>query len=186
MKKLSLVALAVSVSFMVGCVKNSVNSNNASYSKTQFELAFGVKYLPEYGQYDNRVRFALKPLKGYGQDDKNSNMRWSDSYYFNEKNTPQTINIQYAILLDKPTPVNKNIWEETNKKLQSLPPSAWRTYTVNLKPVQDELNRRYHADPDPKWTYRFGIKATITLYIDSNGNITQKVEYSSVTGRVFT
>lgn len=102
---------------IVGCATNIIHS-----PKTQFELAFGVRFLPEYGQYDNRVRFALKPLKGYGQDEKNSDMRWGDSYYFSEKNLPQTLNIQYAILLDEPVPVNKNIWEATNKKLQSLPP----------------------------------------------------------------
>ena len=170
---------------MINCLFGCANGIT-SHSKSQFEVAFCVNYLPEYEQYDNRVRFALKPLKGYGQDGKNSDMRWSDSYYFNANNLPKSITINYAILLDKPTPVNTNIWEITNKKLQSLPPSAWRTYTLNTKPIMDEMNRIYHSDPDPKWTYRFGIKATVTLYIDGNGNVSQEVKYQAVVGGVFT
>ena len=90
MKKFYILSIALAMGAIVGCAINIIHS-----PKTQFELAFGVRFLPEYGQYDNRVRFALKPLKGYGQDEKNSDMRWGDSYYFSEKKP--TTNPQYSI-----------------------------------------------------------------------------------------
>lgn len=158
---------------IVGCATNIIHS-----PKTQFELAFGVRFLPEYGQYDNRVRFALKPLKGYGQDEKNSDMRWGDSYYFSEKNLPQTLNIQYAILLDEPVPVNKNIWEATNKKLQSLPPSAWRTHTIYPKQLLEQ-GRAMPAKGMPA-SHWHKTSVTVTLYIDGNGNISQEIEHEPV------
>lgn len=185
MNKFYILALTLAMGVVVGCVTNITGN-----PKTQVELAFGVRFLPEYGQYDNRVRFALKPLKGYGQDGKNSNMRWSDSYYFSEKNLPQTLNIQYAILLDEPTPVNKNIWEATNKKLQSLPPSAWRTYTINLQQVMEKAKREVPArHPDNIKDYPIGKNGTIiklTLYIDGNGNITQEIDHIIDIGWVHT
>lgn len=184
MKKFYILAIALAMGVIVGCATNIIHS-----PKTRLELAFGVRFLPEYGQYDNRVRFALQPLKGYGQDEKNSDMRWGDSYYFSEKNLPQTLNIQYAILLDEPVPVNKNIWEATNKKLQSLPPSAWRTHTVNLAelyekgkqmPVLDKNTGKTTTDT-PK-----GTKLTITMYIDDKGNISYKLEHIKLQGYTFT
>ena len=173
MKKFYILSIALAMGVIVGCATNIIHS-----PKTQFELAFGVRFLPEYGQYDNRVRFALKPLKGYGQDEKNSDMRWGDSYYFSEKNLPQTLNIQYAILLDEPVPVNKNIWEATNKKLQSLPPSAWRTHTIYPKQLLEQ-GRAMPAKGMPA-SHWHKTSVTVTLYIDGNGNISQEIEHEPV------
>lgn len=178
MKKFYILSIALAMGVIVGCATNIIHS-----PKTQFELAFGVRFLPEYGQYDNRVRFALKPLKGYGQDEKNSDMRWGDSYYFSEKNLPQTLNIQYAILLDEPVPVNKNIWEATNKKLQSLPPSAWRTHTIYPKQLLDKgtsmpiWDTRYDKVADDQ---KAKSRVTVTLYIDGNGKVSQNIERTLV------
>ena len=173
MKKFYILSIALAMGVIVGCATNIIHS-----PKTQSELAFGVRFLPEYGQYDNRVRFALKPLKGYGQDEKNSDMRWGDSYYFSEKNLPQTLNIQYAILLDEPVPVNKNIWEATNKKLQSLPPSAWRTHTIYPKQLLEQ-GRAMPAKGMPA-SHWHKTSVTISLYIDGNGNISQEIEHEPV------
>ena len=173
MKKFYILSIALAMGVIVGCATNIIHS-----PKTQFELAFGVRFLPEYGQYDNRVRFALKPLKGYGQDEKNSDMRWGDSYYFSEKNLPQTLNIQYAILLDEPVPVNKNIWEATNKKLQSLPPSAWRTHTIYPKQLLEQ-GRAMPAKGMPA-SHWHKTSVTISLYIDGNGNISQEIGHEPV------
>ena len=163
---------------MINCLFGCANGIT-SHSKSQFEVAFGVNYLPEYEQYDNRVRFALKPLKGYGQDGKNSDMRWSDSYYFNANNLPKSITINYAILLDKPTPVNTNIWEITNKKLQSLPPSAWRTHTIYPKQLLEQ-GRAMPANGEPAKNWAHGTKVTVTLYIDGHGNISQEIKHEPI------
>lgn len=114
---------------------------------------------------------------------------WANSYDGDGfgSNPPNTLTINYAIIpWEKDRAWSMGLDNYIKLQADKLPPSAWRTYTLNTKPIMEEMNRIYHSDPDPKWTYRNGIKATITLHIDGNGNITQKVEYSSVVGRVFT
>lgn len=95
-------------------------------------------------------------------------------------NPPSTLAINYAIIpWEKDRAWSMGLDNYIKLQAEKLPPSAWRTYKVNLKPVQDEVNRLYRTDP--RGTYKFGAKATITLYIDGNGNVSQKVDYDRVT-----
>ena len=86
-------------------------------------------------------------------------------------------------MLDEPVPVNKNIWEATNKKLQSLPPSAWRTYTIYPKQLLDKgtsmpiWDTRYDKVADDQ---KAKSRVTVTLYIDSNGKVSQNIERTLV------
>lgn len=104
-------------------------------------------------------------------------------------NPPHQINLMIALLSRSQIPTENSIGY-INNQVDTLPPSAWRTYTINPQQVVEKTKREVPArHPDNIKNYPIGKNGTIiklTLYIDGNGNITQKIDHIIDIGWVHT
>lgn len=118
---------------------------------------------------------------------------WGFSCGYN--NPPNQLNLEYAKLgitfqQYHQLPTDSKRQKILENTVQSLPPSAWRTYTINPQQVIEKAKREVPArHPDNIKNYPIGKNGTIiklTLYIDGNGNITQEIDHIIDIGWVHT
>lgn len=100
------------------------------------------------------------------------------SLYCNfDKSPPDRLDIQYAKWMPYnqiPKPSYPHMVEFAN----SLPASAWQTYTVYPKQVVAQIKRGKNAQGEPLLPSALAEKKiTLSLVIDENGNITMEDKY---------
>lgn len=101
---------------------------------------------------------------------------WGSICYL-DKYIPEKVDIKYA----KWKPFNQipdNYQVAMNNYAQSLPASAWQTYTVYPKQVVAQIKKGKNAQGEPLLPSAIAEKKiTLSLVIDENGNITTKDNY---------
>ena len=101
---------------------------------------------------------------------------WASGCSFG-KNIPQSVDIKYA----KWKPFNQipdNYQVAMNTYAQSLPASAWQTYTVYPKQVVAQIKSGKNAKGVPLLPSAIAEKKIVlSLVIDENGNITMEDKY---------
>lgn len=186
MKALLLVSL-VTTGFLVGCI----SSNIPSFApKTQLRLTMSS---PFTNSNDKMYIVKVTPeLRRYcGELKQGQYAMWSDSCDFGS-NPPSVLNLEYILVQAKQDEFknlsSKQIVDISARYIQSLPPSAWRTYTINPKqllekgrsmPVYVGFPNEPYAKNDPK-RFNYGTRVIVTLYVDGNGNISQEIEHKPI------
>ncbi|MBE2893513.1 hypothetical protein [Spirabiliibacterium falconis] len=157
---------------LFGCVSSSkINSQ-----KTQLELILRS----QQGNSDKGITPILKvsPTLKSKCDISGNNIAQYFGTACHRLENYDALTIEYAII---PRLQNRQADEQSyiNQHAQSLPPSAWRTYTIYPKQLLEQ-GRAMPANGSPAKTWAHGTKVIITLYIDSNGNISQTIEHEPI------
>lgn len=106
---------------------------------------------------------------------------WANSYdgYGFGSNPPNTLTINYAIIpWEKDRAWSMGLDNYIKLQADKLPPSAWRTHTIYPKQLLEQ-GRAMPAKGMPA-SHWHKTNVTVTLYIDGNGNISQKIEHEPV------
>lgn len=183
MKAPSLIAL-VATGFLVSCV------SIISSPKTRLELVLSSEFTNTDSGKRHIIKVTPELRKHCGDLKKGQYAMWGDSCEFGG-NPPNALKLEYAII-----PLTKNEIHSAPKerndiivaRSQSLPQSAWRTYTINPKqllekgqamPVYVGFPNEPYAKNDPK-RFNYGTRVTVTLYVDGNGNISQEIVHKPI------
>lgn len=156
-------------------------------TKTEMILGLGSN-LPE--NYQGVVIFENTPELKRIFKQNTKYITWgirSDS--INANSLPKELNLKYATININPDIYYNRLIAEAeqdrlrNNYAQSLPPSAWRTYTIYPKQLLDKgtsmpiWDTRYDKVADDQ---KAKSRVTVTLYIDSNGKVSQNIERTLV------
>lgn len=170
----NLIALLASLS-VCGCVIAEMVG-----TKTEMILGLGSN-LPE--NYQGVVIFENTPELRRIFKEQTKYITWgigSDS--INANSLPKELNLKYATININPDIYYKSLSAEKdrlrNNYAQSLPPSAWRTYTIYPKQLLEQ-GRAMPAKGMPA-SHWHKTSVTVTLYIDGNGNISQEIKHEPV------
>ena len=172
----NLIALLASLS-VCGCVIAEMVG-----TKTEMILGLGSN-LPE--NYQGVVIFENTPELKRIFKQNTKYITWgirSDS--INANSLPKELNLKYATININPDIYYNSLITEAeqdrlrNNYAQSLPPSAWRTYTIYPKQLLEQ-GRAMPAKGMPA-SHWHKTRVTISLYIDGNGNISQEIEHEPV------
>lgn len=170
MKKLVIALL--SLGGLSGCV-----SSGTLLPKTQLEIEFlsGQGIEPYYIIKNNaQLQRACKKKDTY--------ISWTGSCGFGG-NPPETLTFQATPWINRQE-FNQLLHQGKDAKLlqhnyaQSLPQSAWRTYTINPKQLL-EKGKTMPAKGMPA-SHWHKTRVVVTLYIDGNGNVSQEIEHKPV------
>ena len=175
----NLIALLASLS-VCGCVIAEMVG-----TKTEMILGLGSN-LPE--NYQGVVIFENTPELRRIFKKQTKYITWgigSDS--INANSLPKELNLKYATININPDIYYKSLSAEKdrlrNNYAQSLPPSAWRTYTIYPKQLLDKgtsmpiWDTRYDKVADDQ---KAKSRVSVTLYIDGNGKVSQNIERTLV------
>ncbi len=184
MKKLLLSTLGVA-GVLVGCYTN-LNTNNKSYSA--LELHIVRNFEQKTGSVDYvTVRIPKSQILLMGVTEKSDikgMVYLTSGSRLNIKNPIDQLALEYTIINmpNKPNGTWRS-FDEAKIKAQSLPPSAWRTYTIYPKQLLEQgtsmpiWDTRYNKVADDQ---KAKSRVTVTLYIDGNGKVSQDIERTLV------
>lgn len=172
----NLIALLASLS-VCGCVIAEMVG-----TKTEMTLGLGSN-LPE--NYQGVVIFENTPELRRIFKEQTKYITWGiESDSINANSLPKELNLKYATININPDIYYNSLITEAeqdrlrNNYAQSLPPSAWRTYTIYPKQLLEQ-GRAMPAKGMPA-SHWHKTRVTISLYIDGNGNISQEIEHEPV------
>lgn len=162
---------------LVGCIANIVKT------KTVLELSLAINKLPD--DYQGVVIFENTPELRRIFKEQTKYITWGiGSDGINANSLPKELNLKYATININPDIYYNSLITEAeqdrlrNNYAQSLPPSAWRTYTIYPKQLLEQ-GRAMPAKGMPA-SHWHKTRVTISLYIDGNGNISQEIEHEPV------
>ncbi len=186
MKKLALV-ITIIAGMLIGCY-SGVNTKNRFKSNSFLEICIVGTIDRETGSTNyETVRIPTSEMLKMGVKTKTNiqgMVYLTSGSHFNIKNPIDTLKLEYTIINmpHKPNGVRRD-FDEAIIKAQSLPSSAWRTYTIDTKPIMEEARKQYLNNA---FYQRDGMKVILTLYVDVNGDVTQSVEYVALPGHTWT
>ncbi len=177
MKKLTIALIVLATLTLTGCITSVFNTKDKTLLEVTFRPTSNENPLVAI---KNNVHIRQKCKE------KDSFFTWGGTCHFGN-NFKGHFSFEYAVMPINRSqvhqiPVNQRKSFEL-KHIQSLPPSAWRTYTIDTKPIMEEARKQYLNNA---LYQRDGMKVTLTLYVDENGDITQSVEYAALPGYTWT
>ncbi len=166
---ISIVTSITALAVLSGCVATNI----VGVSDTSFTIDFSQKKINEREDPTFIIR-QTPQLAGKCTDDlsgKASYLYWSGQCRFGQS-PPQKIEIQYAKwkpYYQIPVPMDNYITQYGN----SLPASAWQTYTIYPKQIMAEVKNRKNPDNTP-FTPKVVAKKSMMVFLDinANGNVT--------------
>ncbi len=186
-KKFIFIAMVI-LGCCFGCRSTTPNASIFGSSILFMEIVIFRKFEQPIGSTNYvTLKIPKAQLLELGEDvsDDNQGMVYLTSgARLNVKNPINQLKFEYSIINmpHKPNGVRRD-FDEAIIKAQSLPSSAWRTYTIDTKPIMEEARKQYLNNA---LYQRDGMKVILTLYVDVNGDITQSVEYAALPGHTWT
>lgn len=167
MKKLIALALLLS---LTGCLFNSKSSSK--------DISLVVVFSPPY--YFNSVPYhivKLTPeLKSVCRKRNQRYMDWGNYPCHFGKRPPEKITLLTTSLIPYNQMPSGKEEEYINNQLDTLPPSAWRTYTIYPQQVIEQAKREKPVTE----LHTKGTRVTLILNIDGQGNVYQEIEHERI------
>lgn len=166
-----------------GCATTNT-SNNKTQTTILFRMNNGI-WTPE--SPDRKWGAVLKNNNAILQHcNNNSNhqlnyISWDLTCGTNLKNL-EILTVQYAIIpWEKDRAWSMGLDNYIKLQADKLPPSAWRTYTIYPKQLLEKAQSVPPSnEPASQKPQHLRTTVTVTLYIDSNGNVSQDIKHEPV------
>ncbi len=171
MKLLTMLTLFATTLSIVGCI--GLNGSNSD--KVQLDIILyptdnvSPMYLIQSNSFLNKIC-----------SEKGNYITWGQDCRLKNSNVTTPITLTYAEI-----PLTRNQFRsipshQENEKLtdyaQSLPPSAWRTYTIYPQQVIEQAKREKPVTE----LHTKGTRVTLILNIDGQGNVYQEIEHERI------